>query len=405
MLLAIALFPQVANTQESSSLTSAKFIRAKKPIQNSYIVVFNDLNLSTQSIQSTANELVKEQGEIRFLYKSAIKGFAVRLSEAQALALSQDERVKYVEEDSEVSINAVQSNPPSWGVDRIDQVSLPLDNSYNYNNNGANVNAYVIDSGVLTTHSDFGGRAEAAYDAVNDGNGSTDCNGHGTHVAGTIGGNTYGVAKGVRLFSVRVLGCSNTGAISNVIAGVDWVTANHVKPAVANMSLGGTANNSLDNAVRNSISAGVTYVVAAGNAGQDASQYSPARVTEALTVGAIDINDNRASFSNIGSTLDVFAPGENITSTWNNGGTNSQSGTSMASPHVAGVAALYLQSNPTASPTTVNSVIIQTATLNSVINPGTGSPNRLLYSQLFASPINIIPIIQFLLSDSIPLPK
>jgi subtilisin family serine protease len=399
VLLAINFSPQPVKAQTSPSLPTTKFIRANKPIRNSYIVVLKDTSVSRLGVSSVAQTLVQGKGEVRFLYQRALKGFSVRLSESQAQALSQDARVQYVAEDGEVSIVETQTNPP-WGLDRIDQISLPLNAIYNYNNTGAGVNAYVIDTGILTTHTNFGGRASFVYDAIGGTGSGGDCNGHGTHVAGTIGSNTYGVAKGVKLYGVRVLGCNGSGSFSSVIAGVDWVTANSIKPAVANMSLGGGAYAPLDTAVRNSIANGVTYVVAAGNnTGQDANLYSPARVSEAITVGATDSNDRKADFSNIGSVLDIFAPGVGITSTSNSGGTTILSGTSMASPHVAGVAALFLQSNPTASPSAVEQSIVQSATPNKVINPGAGSPNRLLYSQVSNSSGAIVPIINFLLSD------
>jgi len=318
-------------------------------------------------------------GNVGYIYEDAIKGFSIQLPEPAAIALSRNPQVEFVEEDGEVSIAGTQTNA-TFGLDRIDQRDLPLNSTYNYSYTGAGVNAYVIDTGIRPTHQEFGGRASANYDAFG-GNG-IDCHGHGSHVAGTIGGGTYGVAKEVRIYGVRVLDCGGSGAWSGVIAGIDWVTANHVKPAVANMSLGGGAVDSVDAAVRNSISAGVTYVIAAGNSNDDASFYTPARVTEALTVGATDSSDTRASFSNYGSVLDLFAPGVFITSAWYDSDTSTQtiSGTSMAAPHVAGVAALYLQDNSGASPATVNQAIINNATPNKVTGPGPGSPNRLLFS-------------------------
>jgi subtilisin family serine protease len=309
------------------------------------------------------------------------------LPEAAAIALSNDPRVEYVAEDGEVHATASQFNPPSWGLDRIDQRDLPLNSLYTYNFTGAGVHAYVLDTGIRPTHQDFGGRASIAADFIGDGQGGNDCNGHGTHVAGTLGGTSYGVAKGVTIHAVRVLNCGGSGAFSVVIAGVDWVTANHASPAVANMSLTGPAYDPLDTAVRNSIASGVTYAVAAGNGDEfnnplDAGTQSPARVTQALTVGATDISDQTAYFSNYGSVLDLYAPGVNITSAWigSDTATNTISGTSMASPHVAGVAALYLQSNPGATPATVNAAIVGNASVGKVINPGPGAPNRLLYS-------------------------
>jgi subtilisin family serine protease len=243
------------------------------------------------------------------------------------------------------------------------------------------VNAYIIDTGIRRTHTQFGGRAVIGFDAINDGRNTNDCNGHGTHVAGTVGGSTYGVAKAVRLFAVRVLSCSGSGSTSGVIAGVDWVTANHIKPAVANMSLGGGVSSALDTAVRNSIAAGVTYAIAAGNSNTNASNSSPARVAEAITVGASTQTDARASFSNFGSVVDIFAPGSGIRSSWftSDTATASLSGTSMASPHVAGVAARFLQSNTTASPATVRNAIVNAATLNHLSAIPSGTANRLLF--------------------------
>jgi subtilisin family serine protease len=305
------------------------------------------------------------------------------MTEGMARGLANHPRVAWVEEDGEVSIDTTQSNA-TWGLDRIDQRNRPLNGTFVYSRTGSGVKAYIIDTGILRTHTQFGGRAIHGYTAINDGRGSTDCNGHGTHVAGTVGGSIHGVAKGVTLVAVRVLNCSGSGTNSGVIAGVDWVRGNHLagQPAVANMSLGGGASSSLDTAVNNCINDGVTFSVAAGNSNANACNYSPARVSAAITVGSTTSSDTRSSFSNYGSCVDLFAPGSSITSAWytSTTATRTISGTSMAAPHVAGVAALYLQGSPSASPSTVRNAIVNNATTNVLSSIGSGSPNRLLYT-------------------------
>jgi subtilisin family serine protease len=330
-----------------------------RAIPGAYIVVFKS---GLPAPAADARALVAQHGgSLRFTYTSAIKGFAADLP-AQALdALRRNPNVAYIEPDQVVQLSDVESNA-SWGLDRVDQRGLPLSNSYTYASTGLGVHAYIIDTGILTAHSDFGGRASVGVDVL--GGTGQDCNGHGTHVSGTVGGATYGVAKAARLYAVRVLDCGGWGSYSGVIAGVDWVTAHRQLPAVANMSLGGGKSRAVNDAVAGSIKSGVTYAVAAGNSAADACDASPASTPAALTTAASDQTDHNASFSNMGPCVDLFAPGVGILSDWNTGSmaTKVLSGTSMASPHVAGAAALYLQSNPTASPAAVSSALLGRAT-------------------------------------------
>ncbi|MGH3656845.1 MAG: S8 family peptidase [Micromonosporaceae bacterium] len=353
-----------------------------RAIKDRYIVVM-DKRASASERDTAKSQARGDGGQVHLSYDTALKGFAATLPARAVDRLRSNPNVAFIEADTTVSALTTQS-PATWGLDRIDQRSLPLNNAYTYTPTGSGVNAYIIDTGIRRTHSQFGGRAFNGYTAINDGRGSDDCNGHGTHVAGTVGGSTYGVAKAVRLYAVRVLDCAGSGANSGVIAGVDWVTANRVMPAVANMSLGGGASSALDAAVNSSINAGVTYAVAAGNDNANACNYSPARAAAAITVGSTTSSDARSSFSNYGTCLDVFAPGSSITSAWytSDTATNTISGTSMASPHVAGVAALYLQGNTGASPSTVRDAIVNTSTTGVVSSAGSGSPNRLVYSPL-----------------------
>ncbi|WP_439660349.1 S8 family peptidase [Lentzea sp. HUAS TT2] len=346
-------------------------------IAGSFIVKLKDGGV-TASAQTLGSRF---GGQVGYVYDAVFQGFSVKMSDAQARRLAADPSVEYVERDQVVSIQATQVNPPSWGLDRIDQRNLPLDQRYTYNSTGSGVNAYIIDTGVRITHRDFGGRARNGYDFVDNDSVAQDGNGHGTHVAGTVAGTVHGVAKQANIIGVRVLNNSGSGTIAGVVAGVNWVASNHVKPAVANMSLGGGANTSLDNAVSGAITRGVTFAVAAGNSNTNAANTSPARVAAALTVGSTERTDARSSFSNYGPVVDVFAPGGGITSTWNTSdtATNTISGTSMASPHVAGVVARYLQGNANVTPAQVATAITSNATNGKVTNPGANTTTRLLY--------------------------
>lgn len=353
----------------------------------------------------TATALTSDYGgTFSLTWSDAVKGFRLHSTEAEAIAMSQDSRVAFIVQDGAIAVGTPDTDPivmtpdpkaelnpqpgASWGLDRIDQRYLPLDEYYAYQNDGEGVNAYVIDTGILPTHWEFQGRAFAIYDALEGEGNGLDCNGHGSHVAGTIGGRTFGVAQNVRLLGVRVLDCKGTGSWSDVIDGVNFVTWHHRQPAqqgipaVANMSLGGETNRAADAAVRNSIRAGVTYVVAAGNGNGDASTYSPAGVSEAITVGATNQSDSRAEFSNHGPVLDLFAPGVSIPSAWIGSDLMiaTASGTSMAAPHVSGVVALYLQTHRSASPAAVRSALVARSTVGVVSNPGEGTANRFLFS-------------------------
>ncbi|SES42232.1 S8 family peptidase [Lentzea albida] len=349
-------------------------------VEGSYIVVLKD------GARTPASALASRyQGNVKHTYSSALNGFSVTgMSERQARRLAADPDVEFVERNTFATIQATQTNPV-WGLDRIDQANLPLSNSYTYPNTASNVTAYVLDTGIRKTHSEFEGRATDGYDFIDNDSVAQDCQGHGTHVAGTVGGRTYGVAKKAKLVAVRVLDCNGSGPWDGIIRGIDWVTANGKKPAVVNMSLGGSGTNaSLENAVRRSINAGFTYVLAGGNSGQDACNFTPARTAEAITVGASDRNDRRsiwsAGSSNWGRCLDIWAPGSDIVSASHSSdtGTRSMGGTSMASPHVAGAAALYLSANPSATPAQVRNALVGAATPNKLTDVKTGSPNLLL---------------------------
>jgi subtilisin family serine protease len=352
-------------------------------VRNSYIVVLKDAGMSASSVDSKVKGLSgRHGGAVKQTYDTVIKGFELSASERTARQYAKDPQVAYVEANRTVHALGTQNNPPSFGLDRVDQRDLPVNRKYTFPTTATNVTAFIIDTGIQFNHREFGGRASAGIDTVGDGRQGQDCNGHGTHVAGTVGGSTFGLAKGVKLVAVRVLDCNGSGTNAGVIKGVDFVTKSAKRPAVANMSLGGGASAALDAAVQRSINAGVTYALAAGNENQNACNTSPARVPDAITVGATDQQDNRASFSNFGTCVDIFAPGVDIRSSFLSGGTNGSavlSGTSMATPHVTGAAALVLSKNPGFTPKQVRDSLVNNATPGKVKNRGAGSPDKLLF--------------------------
>jgi len=380
MVLVLAALPALAGD----------FLTARgQAVPGAYIVVFDQTAVATRGADANfaANMAGRYSASLTRNFHHALAGMEVQgLSARAARSMAREAGVAYVEPVIVVHASAVQANPPSWGLDRIDQRNLPLDNSYTFNFDGTGVDIYIIDTGIRPTHQDFGGRASIAFDAVGDGQNGNDCNGHGTHVAGTAASSTFGVAKNATIHAVRVLNCAGSGTNAGVIAGIDFVTgvaqANPSGLFVANMSLGGGASNALDQALNASSAAGVFYAVAAGNSNIDAGSQSPARAAEAFTVGSTTITDSRSGFSNFGPSVDIFGPGSGITSTWflSDTSTNTISGTSMASPHVAGAAALVRDEFPAFSVAQVKAELLARATPGVVANPGPGSPNLLLFT-------------------------
>jgi aqualysin 1 len=377
-----------------------------KPIMGDYIVVFKD-NVANPSA-AAANLVAAGGGRLLHTYTSAIKGFAATLPEAAVQALQNNPNVDYIEQDQTVSLSTTEGSA-TWGIDRIDQLSLPLSTTYNYDKTGAGVYAFIIDTGIRADHTEFTGRVLAGFNSVSDNNGTNDCNGHGTHVSGTVGGTTYGVAKDVKLIPVRVLNCRGSGSWSGVIAGIDFAANDSRRPAVANMSLGGGLSASVNAAVAGASGKGVTMAVAAGNETADACGSSPASEPSAITVGATTSTDARASYSNFGTCVDIFAPGSAITSAWNTSSTstNTISGTSMATPHVTGVAALVTQANQVDvvapigfGPADIAAIVISNAAANRISSPGTGSPNLFLYSLGTTLAVNSVQNLGVLLSSS-----
>ncbi|MDM4721662.1 S8 family serine peptidase [Micromonospora sp. WMMA1363] len=392
--LAAALTTALAPGGTASAVTTAtegaiRHAGAADAVPDSYLVVLRGPvpHVGMDAVAEVAGVADRMRtrygGTIGHIYGSALTGFEVRLNARAARRLAGDPAVAYVEQNRMLPLigPGVQLDPPSWGLDRIDRRHLPLDDEYAYPNTADNVHAYILDTGIRATHGDFGARVTGGVDLVDGALPADDCNGHGTHLAGTVGGSRHGVAKEVSLHPVRVLSCTGSGSYATVIAGVDWVTRNAVRPAVALMALGGAANSTLDAAVTNSIASGITYTVAAGSSNGNACNHSPARVPAALTAAGTTSTDARMTSNNHGSCLDLYAPGAGITSTWytSDTATITISGSSMAAAHVAGCAALALSAHPTWSPTQVACYLTGRATVNVVTGVPAGTPNRLLY--------------------------
>ena len=373
--LPLALIGLLAHTTHSAS-----------PAQVTYLIKFN--TPVTDRLLNSINFNQQFQGKIKFIYQNAFQGVAVQIpqnvEQEFVRILKLNPTVSLIEKDQVFKSNATTQTNATWGLDRSDQRNLPLNSTYNADGNAQGVPVYVVDTGVLASHQDFAGRVKAGYTAVSDGNGTTDCNGHGTHVAGTIAGTKYGIAKSASIIPVRVLDCNGSGTTSTVIAGLDWVASQNPKNAVVNLSLGGGTSTALDDAINRVVNKDIVVVVAAGNNNADACNYSPSRVPAAITVGATTNQDQRANYSNYGKCLDVFAPGSNITSDWysSNTATATASGTSMASPHVAGLAAILRAIYTGENVPQITNRILNKATTNKVTDSQTGSPNRLLYTRL-----------------------
>ena len=391
VLMALSLMPLVAVAQNVEPAPTHSY-PASRPIMGRYIVIFK--NNVQNPAQEAAVLMRGTKGQVHHTFTNALKGFSATIPEAALKGIQNNPNVESIEQDQSIQLNQTSpQNQVTWGLDRVDQTDRPLDTQYHFNYTGAGVTAFVIDTGLRADHLEFAGRVLPGFSVVADTNGTNDCNGHGTHVAGTLGGSTYGAAKSVKFVPIRVLNCTGAGTLSGVIAGIDWAAGTGLRPAVANLSLGSSKSTAVNAAVAGATAKGITMVVAAGNSAANACNYSPSSEPTAITVGATTSTDARASYSNFGSCVDVFAPGSSITSAWitSNTATNTISGTSMASPHVAGVAALALQANPLATPAAVVSFLLTNASANRLTSVGTGSPNLLAFSLASGAPGAVVP--------------
>jgi subtilisin family serine protease len=379
----------MAGAEQTESVDPADVILGAESvdaIEGEYLVVFEEQ--TSQGVSAMVEDALAGLADTVDVVDEfdVLGGFVAEMSPEEAVELAADDSVAYVEQNRTVSIADIQDDPPSWGLDRVDQTDLPLDAAYGYDYTGAGTTSYILDTGINRTHVDFDGQIGEGYDAIDFDGDASDCNGHGTHVAGTVGGTEYGLAKETTLVPVRVLDCSGTGSYAGIIAGIDWIAENASGPSVANMSLGGTFSQALNDVVAEAIDAGVTFAVAAGNEGSNACDVSPASEPSAITVGATDSDDVATPWSNWGDCVDILAPGHEITSAWIEGddAANTISGTSMATPHVAGVAALFLEANPDATPAEVADALTANA-VQDVVSETNGSPNLLLNTEFLAA--------------------
>ncbi|GAA2511219.1 S8 family peptidase [Pilimelia columellifera] len=385
-----ALAAQAAPAAAAATPAPGKLLAtASHPITNDYVVVFHDAAVRAAAVPDVAASMAAAHGgAVGYTYQHAFHGFQFKGDARDAAAIAADPAVRYVAQSGmrHVDGGGTQNNPV-WGLDRIDQRKVTADRKFTYPNDGTGVTAYIVDTGLRYTHSEFGGRAVAGLDAITEGGGAVDCHGHGTHVGGTVGGKTYGVAKNVKLVGVRVIDCDGSGPDPGVAKAIDWIIENASGPSVVNMSIGGDPFSPIDDAIRKAVATkNISFAVAAGNGDdlgrpQDACNHTPARVTEAVTVAASTSRDRSASFTNYGKCVDIFAPGVSVKSGWigSDTATRTIDGTSMATPHVAGVMAVVLSDKPETTPAQMSTLLTDAATSDAITGVGTDSPNKLLY--------------------------